>query len=151
LDQWAGKCDSVSIIPFFLFKFHQFFTVELDANRPVPFRLTSNISHFLAPSIEGHLNGALTAIARSFSARSLECWLRPILWDVFVKVAAEDGNDQQMANIANPVKRAVDTILGRIKAISNNENGVGPTSNLLIQAQLPDNLCRMDPNFHPWF
>ncbi|CAK5085300.1 unnamed protein product [Meloidogyne enterolobii] len=85
--------------------------IELDANRPVPFRLTCNISHFLDASIDGHLAGALIAIARSFNTKTLEIWLRPILWDVFSKAAEEDPK----MNIVNPVKRAVDTVLTRIK------------------------------------
>uniref|UniRef100_A0A183C2W8 FATC domain-containing protein n=1 Tax=Globodera pallida TaxID=36090 RepID=A0A183C2W8_GLOPA len=124
--------------------------IELDANRPVPFRLTPNISHFLGLSIDGHLIGALTAVARSLNALSLEVWLRPILWDVFAK-AAED--DPQL-NIVNPVKRAVDTIVGRVKTLSQFDVGMGSSSQqqLLVQhSMLYDNLCRMDPSWHPWF
>uniref|UniRef100_A0A914HGT5 Non-specific serine/threonine protein kinase n=1 Tax=Globodera rostochiensis TaxID=31243 RepID=A0A914HGT5_GLORO len=123
--------------------------IELDANRPVPFRLTPNISHFLGLSIDGHLIGALTAVARSLNALSLEVWLRPILWDVFAK-AAED--DPQL-NIVNPVKRAVDTIVGRVKTLSQFDVGMGTSSQqqLLVQhSMLYDNLCRMDPSWHPW-
>jgi len=43
----------------------------------------------------------------------LEIWLRPILWDVFSKAAEEDPK----MNIVNPVKRAVDTVLTRIKGL----------------------------------
>ncbi|KAL3102749.1 hypothetical protein niasHS_001311 [Heterodera schachtii] len=123
--------------------------IELDANRPVPFRLTPNISHFLGLSIDGHFIGALPAIARSLNALSLEVWLWPILWDVFAK-AAED--DPQL-NIVNPIKRAVDTIVGRVKALSQFDVGMGSSSQqLLVQhSMLFDNLCRMDPSWHPWF
>lgn len=106
---WAEKFNSVSLSNFFKFNFKA--SVELDANRPVPFRLTSNISYFLEASIEGHFTAALTAIARCFGTRSLEVWLRPILWDMFSKAAEVNTK----MNILNPVKRAVDTVLNRIK------------------------------------
>jgi hypothetical protein len=66
----------------------------------------------------GHFTGALTAISRTFNAKSLEVWLRPILWDQFSSAAKGAEEDPQM-NIVNPVKRAVDTILNRVKCNGN--------------------------------
>lgn len=59
----------------------------------------------------GHLTSALTAISRAFNPKTLEIWLRPILWDVFSKIAEEEPQ----INVLNPVKRAIDTILNRIR------------------------------------
>ena len=60
------------------------FAGEFDANRPVPFRLTPNISEFIsAVGVEGVMTGAIIAAARTlvqpqFSIQSI---LRPIIRD----------------------------------------------------------------------
>lgn len=41
---------------------------DLDANRPVPFRLTPNISEFLTPiGVSGPLTASMIAVARCFA------------------------------------------------------------------------------------
>jgi len=86
----------------------------LDANKPVSFRLSSNLTHFLGLSVDGHYSGALVAVARCFNSRQIQHLLRPILWDTFAG-AVEDDTGMEI-NIASPVKRALEAIMGRIRS-----------------------------------
>lgn len=125
--------------------------IELDGNRPVAFRLSANITHFLDASIEGHFNGALIAIARCINSRRIEHLLRPILWDIFAREIENHhhqqngGNDAiRLENLSATVKQALDTILTRTKQLAQFEGGHNPTmGSLLMTSQLADNLCRM--------
>uniref|UniRef100_A0A915D3U7 PI3K/PI4K catalytic domain-containing protein n=1 Tax=Ditylenchus dipsaci TaxID=166011 RepID=A0A915D3U7_9BILA len=109
---------------------YRFDLIELDGNRPVAFRVSPNIAHFLDLSIEGHLSGALIAIAKCLNNRSIDHLLRPILWDTFCKTVEDN------VNVMNPVKRALDTVLSRIKHLAQFEGGNSPTTGLLISSHI---------------
>lgn len=60
---------------------------ELDANRPVPFRLTPSIQHFLSPiGVAGPLHMNMVAIARCLVQvhHSLPSIIQAILRDQFI-------------------------------------------------------------------
>lgn len=60
-------------------------TGELDANRPVPFRLTPNISEFLTTiGVSGPLTASMIAVARCFAQPNFKVtlsWLFSLLWN----------------------------------------------------------------------
>jgi hypothetical protein len=87
-------------------------------------------------------------MARCLNNRSVDHLLRPMLWDVFHKAATDEVTDFV---VMNPVKRAIDTILSRIKHLAQFEGGNSPTAGLVVSSQHVDNLARMDPTWHPWF
>ena len=114
-------------------------SVELDANKPVSFRLSANIAHFLGLSAEGHYAGALIAVARCFHSRQVQHLLRPILWDFFAEAAAAAASDTDQGGsgagtgelttvgmtlqtssttLVSHVKRAMEAIMGRTKSRS---------------------------------
>lgn len=58
-----------------------------------------------------------------------------------------------MENIISMVNKSVNSIMGRLNSISyfDNVNIENNKMGTLVQAaQNPDNLCRMDPAWHPW-
>lgn len=56
-------------------------TGDLDANRPVPFRLTPNISEFLTTiGVSGPLTASMIAVARCFAQPNFKVQLLP--WHV---------------------------------------------------------------------
>ena len=76
------------------------FTGELDANRPVPFRLTPNIAEFLtATGVTGPLTAAMVSSARCFvqPQYKLPSFLRAMLRDEYItwhkKVGTGDDSD----------------------------------------------------------
>lgn len=54
---------------------------------------------------------SMGAILKCLNDCPIEIWLRPILWDIISTRSDENAN----MNIINSVKRAVDTILNRIR------------------------------------
>lgn len=64
-------------------------------------------------------------------------------------VAQNDGVD--MERIIVLVNKAVNAIVQRLNAIAHFENTeTNKMSSLMQAAQNADNLCRMDPAWHPW-
>lgn len=56
-----------------------------------------------------------------------------------------------MENVIILVNKSVNSIMSRLKNISHYDNIETNKMNTLVQAAYnPDNLCRMDPAFHPW-
>lgn len=63
------------------------------------------------------------------------------------------NSEVDMESIISLVNNSVNSIMGRLTAISHfdNVNVDNNKMNTLVQtAQNPDNLCRMDPAWHPW-
>jgi hypothetical protein len=54
----------------------------------------------------------MIAIARCLNSRTVEHWLRPILWDVIYDTSSDD---LEMNDMLASVKRAVETILRKLK------------------------------------
>ncbi|KAI8515292.1 hypothetical protein Bbelb_061050, partial [Branchiostoma belcheri] len=136
---------------------------DLDANRPVPFRLTPNISDFLTPiGVSGVLTSCMIAAARCFVQPNfkLDSLLRAVLRDELIywhkkkqdelHVGSTQPQDMDGEVLINMVNKAVNAIMTRLQNLAQFEGGESKVSTLVAAANSPDNLCRMDPAWHPW-
>ncbi|KOB75140.1 Transformation/transcription domain-associated protein [Operophtera brumata] len=145
-------------------------TGELDCNRPVPFRLTPNISELVTNiGICGPLTASAIAVARclvtpNFKIQSI---LRTILRDEMVtgyKKRIEDKSGLPTAGtttenkpvemdnetVINMVNKAVTVIMNRLNSLAMFDGPDSRVATLVTAANSHDNLCRMDPAWHPW-
>ncbi|OWR41911.1 transformation/transcription domain-associated protein isoform 1 [Danaus plexippus plexippus] len=145
-------------------------TGELDGNRPVPFRLTPNISELVTHiGITGPLTASVIAVARclvtpNFKIQSI---LRTILRDEMVtgyRKRLEDKSGLPTAGtsaenkpmeidnetIINMVTKAVTVIMNRLNSLALFDGPDSKVATLVTAANSHDNLCRMDPAWHPW-
>ncbi|XP_046866072.1 transcription-associated protein 1 [Drosophila willistoni] len=140
---------------------------QLNQHRPVPFRLTPNIGEFITNiGISGPLSAAIVATARCFIQPNykLSSILQTILRDEIITLQKKgfreckltEGNeerysDNSMEHTVNVVNAAVDIIMMRFNKISYFDSiEVKKVSMLIQSATNIDNLCRMDPAWHPW-
>lgn len=138
---------------------------ELDANRPVPFRLTPNISELISPvGIGGVLTSSMVAAARCLvdPKFSIDSILRAILRDEIIAWHKKKHDTQLHSNVQpsseqidnevliSLVNGAVSSILTRLQNLAEFEGAETKVTTLIGAAMSPDNLCRMDPAWHPW-
>ncbi|XP_026322829.1 transcription-associated protein 1 isoform X2 [Hyposmocoma kahamanoa] len=145
-------------------------TGELDGSRPVPFRLTPNISELLTTiGITGPLTASCIAVARclvtpNFKIQSI---LRTILRDEMITgyrkriedksglttpSTSSENKPMEMDNetIINMVNKAVTVIMNRLNSLALFDGPDSKVATLVSAANSHDNLCRMDPAWHPW-
>ncbi|XP_050675423.1 transcription-associated protein 1 [Leptidea sinapis] len=145
-------------------------TGELDGNRPVPFRLTPNISELLTSiGVTGPLTASIIAVARclvtpNFKIQSI---LRTILRDEMVtgyrkRLEDKSGNptagtssenksaDIDNETIVNMVNKSVTMIMNRLNSLALFDGPDSKAATLVTAASSHDNLCRVDPAWHPW-
>jgi transformation/transcription domain-associated protein len=134
-------------------------TGELHANRPVPFRLTHNISEFItAMGVAGPLTASIIAAARclvhpNFKVQAI---LRTVLRDeimAWYKKKEEESSEavnMPGEKIVIMVNKAVNQIMTRLQSLATFEGSEGKVPTLVAAANSHDNLCRMDPAWHPW-
>lgn len=136
---------------------------ELDANRPVPFRLTPNILEFITSTgVSGPLTASAIATARclvqpSFKVHTI---LRAILRDEVIadhnkkqedaENASQTPTDMKGELLITMVTHAVNAIVTRLNSLANFDGTDSKVSTLVAAANSHDNLCRMDPSWHPW-
>ncbi|RUS77842.1 hypothetical protein EGW08_014394 [Elysia chlorotica] len=137
-------------------------TGDLDANRPVPFRLTPNIAEFLTyTGVIGPLTASMVASARCLvqPQYKLPSFLRTILRDEYItwhKKKMEEANplveptDMEGEQLVTLVNKAVAAITTRVQNLASFEGAESRVSTLVTAATNTDNLCRMDPAWHPW-
>ncbi|KAJ8413683.1 hypothetical protein AAFF_G00081900 [Aldrovandia affinis] len=141
-------------------------TGDLDANRPVPFRLTPNISEFLTTiGVSGPLTASMIAVARCFAQPNFKVdgILKAVLRDEIIawhKKTQEDtsmplspaGQPENMDSqqLVSLVQKAVMAIMTRLHNLAQFEGGESKVNTLVAAANSLDNLCRMDPAWHPW-
>lgn len=141
-------------------------TGDLDANRPVPFRLTPNISEFLTTiGVSGPLTASMIAVARCFAQPNFKVdgILKAVLRDEIIawhKKTHEDtsmplspaGQPENMDSqqLVSLVQKAVTAIMTRLHNLAQFEGGESKVNTLVAAANSLDNLCRMDPAWHPW-
>ncbi|XP_030195431.1 transformation/transcription domain-associated protein isoform X5 [Gadus morhua] len=141
-------------------------TGDLDANRPVPFRLTPNISEFLTTiGVSGPLTASMIAVARCFAQPNFKVdgILKAVLRDEIIawhKKTQEDtsmplspaGQPENMDSqqLVVLVQKAVTAIMSRLHNLAQFEGGESKVNTLVAAANSLDNLCRMDPAWHPW-
>ena len=155
---------------------------KLDSNRPVPFRMTPNITEFVTPvGVSGPLTASMISAARCFVQPSfkLPSILRAVLRDEMIAWNKKNGN--ATANSASPatsgtgntgsnenpnnpndqdnrdreliislVTKAVTVITQRLTSLSAFDGVDSKVGTLVTTAKSQDNLCRMDPAWHPW-
>ncbi|VDN60000.1 unnamed protein product [Dracunculus medinensis] len=109
--------------------------------RPVPFRLSTNISHFFGPTVEGHFIWSVNAVTQCFKKRDVLIYVRPFLCDAIFENANGDGEPEYIAKI----KKIGERILLRL------DESLEAIQKLTEDAQSTENLARMDPIWHPWF
>ncbi|VDO79164.1 unnamed protein product [Soboliphyme baturini] len=122
-------------------------TGELDANRPVPFRLTPALTEFLGVSVLGNILPWMKLTARILQHADLYDWLQLFLWEEYFALS----NYSNAEPLSNKVSKAVTAITNRLQGLANPDTGESTLSVLINAAQTLDNLCRMSPAFHPWF
>lgn len=138
-------------------------TGELHADKPVPFRLTPNIVHFITPiGVEGPLSASIVAVARCLRQPNYQvpAILKAILRDEMIAfqkkiqnldydVIQEDPPDVPGDITITMVTRAVTAITTRLNTLAHIENS-GKVHELIRTARDPSNLCLMDPCWMPW-
>uniref|UniRef100_UPI00358E7EB0 transformation/transcription domain-associated protein-like n=1 Tax=Myxine glutinosa TaxID=7769 RepID=UPI00358E7EB0 len=141
-------------------------TGDLDTIRPVPFRITPNISEFLTPiGVSGPLTASMIAVARCFAQNSFKVdgILKAVLRDEIVwwqKKTAEDGatggavggppETMDSERFVTRLQKATDAVLARLHSLAVFDGTESKLTTLVAAANSPDNLCRMDPAWHPW-
>lgn len=141
-------------------------TGDLDANRPVPFRLTPNISEFLTTiGVSGPLTASMIAVARCFAQPNFKVdgILKTVLRDEIIawhKKTQEDtssalsaaGQPENMDSqqLVSLVQKAVTAVMTRLHNLAQFDGGESKVNTLVAAANSLDNLCRMDPAWHPW-
>merc|ERR1711971_422814 len=165
---------------------------KLDSNRPVPFRMTPNITEFVTPvGVSGPLTASMISAARCFVQPSFKIpsILRAVLRDEMIawnkkngsgasassgnggntpgngnNASATGGNGSSNENATNPneqenrdreliitlVTKAVTVITQRLTSLSSFDGVDSKVGTLVTTAKSHDNLCRMDPAWHPW-
>jgi len=171
---------------------------KLDSNRPVPFRMTPNITEFVTPvGVSGPLTASMISAARCFVQPSFKIAsiLRAVLRDEMIawnkKNNGASGNSNSNTNNATAnttttatgatgsspnsnstsensnsgnadqenkdreliiglVTKAVTSITQRLTSLSSFDGVDSKVGTLVATAKSHDNLCRMDPAWHPW-
>ncbi|XP_060086157.1 transformation/transcription domain-associated protein-like [Ylistrum balloti] len=135
---------------------------DLDANRPVPFRLSPNIADFLTTtSVTGPLTASMVAAARCFvqPQYKLPSFLRTILRDEYITwhkkkqeetTPGSEPSDMDGEQLIVMVSKAVQAITTRLQNLAKFDGAESSVSTLVAAANSHDNLCRMDPAWHPW-
>ncbi|KAL7293008.1 hypothetical protein TKK_0013455 [Trichogramma kaykai] len=134
---------------------------ELDGNRPVPFRLTPNIIEFLTTTgVSGPLTASAIATARCFVHPNFKvnAILRAILRDEVVAdhikrqedSKSDSEGDLKGEHLITMVNRAVNAIVNRLNTLATFDGTDSKVATLVKAANNEDNLCRMDPAWHPW-
>ncbi|XP_078376381.1 transformation/transcription domain-associated protein-like isoform X4 [Oculina patagonica] len=138
---------------------------ELDANRAVPFRLTPNIAEFVTPvGVNGVMSAAIVSAARCLAEPqfSVQSVLRAVLRDEMIAWHKKKQDETHTLPLSNPptdmdsellitlVNGAVTAITTRLQNLAQYEGGETKVTTLIAAATSPDNLCRMDPAWHPW-
>jgi transformation/transcription domain-associated protein len=165
---------------------------KLDSNRPVPFRMTPNITEFVTPvGVSGPLTASMISAARCFVQPSFKIpsILRAVLRDEMIawnkkngsgasassgnggntpgngnNASATGGNGSSNENATNPneqenrdreliitlVTKAVTVTTQRLTSLSSFDGVDSKVGTLVTTAKSHDNLCRMDPAWHPW-
>jgi transformation/transcription domain-associated protein len=136
---------------------------ELDANRPVPFRLTPGIQHLVSPiGISGPLHMNMVAIARCLVQvhHGLPSIIQAILRDQFIawQKKQEETRSNSLVSTADVdnetvislVTEAVTSICTRLHNLAEFEDGSSQVSTLISEAASVRNISRMDPAWNPW-
>ncbi|CAL1278798.1 unnamed protein product [Larinioides sclopetarius] len=142
---------------------------EFEASRPVPFRLTPNIAEFITTiGVCGPMTASMIATARCLNMPNFKVvsLLKAILRDemfAWYKKRQEDSQPSDARSDGRPdtaegaiviqmVNKASSQIVQRLQNLAafDNPQTQCNVSTLVAAANSHDNLCRMDPAWHPW-
>jgi len=127
---------------------------ELRSNRPVPFRLTPNLSEFITPTgIVGPFRGALDAISHCLTnpQSRVMAIFRAILRDEMLFWQKRGQDTIESETLVNMVNKAINKIYQRLNSIASDDRMFeSQTPQLVNQATSLDLLSQMDPAWHPW-
>lgn len=144
---------------------------ELNGNRPVSFRLTPNLAELVTSiGVSGPFTASMVATARCLATPSFKvnALLRAIMrdeiisWHKFSSIFRQqrhEGNTVEGAQGAGPmegealisrVSKAVTAITTRIQSLASTDGADSKVTQLVRPVNSVDNLCRMDPAWHPW-
>lgn len=137
---------------------------ELDANRPVPFRLTPNLSEFISPvGVNGIITHCMIAVARCLMQPqfSVNSYFKAILKDELIGWYKKKQDEQNLLSFGSQpdmdnevlitsVTNASTAMMTRLQNLAIFENAESKVATLISAASNPDNTCRMDPAWHPW-
>eukprot|EP00239_Pterosperma_sp_CCMP1384_P010828 CAMPEP_0197867066 /NCGR_PEP_ID=MMETSP1438-20131217/44556_1 /TAXON_ID=1461541 /ORGANISM="Pterosperma sp., Strain CCMP1384" /LENGTH=398 /DNA_ID=CAMNT_0043485685 /DNA_START=424 /DNA_END=1620 /DNA_ORIENTATION=+ len=137
---------------------------SLDKGEHVPFRLTRNLQNFFSPAgVEGPFVTFLSTAAQAFTAphSSIDHHLALFFRDELMTWPPMKHKSRTSTDAM--VHRNVETVVSNIKSMlpvapTLRENTQLPRRSvqkgvldLLESALNPENICRMDPTWHPWF
>lgn len=138
---------------------------ELDANRPVPFRLTPNMCELVSPvGVAGVITHCMIAVARCLVQPqfSISSYFKAILKDeiltwhkkkhdeTHMTQNGTSSNDMENELLITMVTNATNAIMTRLQNLAQFENTESKVGTLISAAMNADNLCRMDPAWNPW-
>lgn len=135
---------------------------DFNSNQPVPFRLTPNISEFVTQlGVGGPFTACMIAVARCFvyPQYKMASYLSAILSDELttwlkkkqdILTTDPDACEINKELLIQSTQKAVQTIMDRLQLLSVLDGADSKVKTLVTSALSPDNLCRMDPAWHPW-
>ncbi|XP_027217728.2 transformation/transcription domain-associated protein isoform X2 [Penaeus vannamei] len=136
---------------------------ELDGNRPVPFRLTPNLAELVTSiGVSGPFTACMVATARCLATPSFKvnAFLRAIMRDEIIswhkrqEGASVEGSQgtgpMEGEALITRVNKAVTAITTRIQSLASSDGADSKVTQLVRAVNCVDNLCRMDPAWHPW-
>ena len=137
---------------------------ELDANRPVPFRLTPNLHKLITPvGVNGIMTHCMIAVARCLVQPqfSVNSYFRAVLKDELISWHKKKQDEENPLNttaqsdidsevLITAVTNACTAMMTRLHNLAIFENAESKVTTLICAASNPDNTCRMDPSWHPW-
>ncbi|KRZ89733.1 Transformation/transcription domain-associated protein [Trichinella sp. T8] len=118
-----------------------------DGNMPVGFRLTPAMAEFFGMAIPGCMVPCAVASARVLLRRGFLHWIRPFVWDEIQSLVVGKSREEMIHH----VHRCLSAVENRLKTLADEEKGEAKIITLFNAAYCEDNLCRMDPAWHPWF
>ncbi len=118
--------------------------------------MTNETLHFQSPGLLTHsksvsplnqVDGILKAVLRD----EIIAWHKKTQEDTSMPLSAagqpENMDNQQLVSL---VQKAVTAIMTRLHNLAQFEGGESKVNTLVAAANSLDNLCRMDPAWHPW-